>query len=60
MKDELYKLKIGNFDIDNIPNNIKGLFFVFIFALIFIGSIYLLKSLVNKPKKIKQKKKKTQ
>ena len=60
MKDELYKLKIGNFDIDNIPNNIKGLFFVFIFALIFIGSIYLLKSLVNKPKKIKPKKKKTQ
>ena len=60
MKDELYKLKIGNFDIDNIPNNIKGLFFVFIFALIFIGAIYLLKSLVNKPKKIKQKKKKTQ
>ena len=60
MKDEIYKLKIGNFDIDNIPNNIKGLFFVVIFAAIFIGSIYLLKTLVNKPKKIKQKKKKTQ
>ena len=59
MKDELYKVKIGNFDIDNIPTNIKGFFFVFIFALIFIGSIYLLKSLVNKPKKIKQKKKKS-
>ena len=59
MKDELHKLKIGNFDIDNIPTNIKGFFFVFIFALIFIGSIYLLKSLVNKPKKIKQKKKKS-
>ena len=39
MKDELYKVKIGNFDIDNIPTNIKGFFFVFIFALIFIGSI---------------------
>lgn len=60
MKDEIYKLKIGNFDIDNIPNNIKGLFFVVIFSAIFIGSIYLLKTLVNKPKKIKQKKKKTQ
>ena len=62
MKDELYKVKIGNFDIDNIPTNIKGFFFVFIFALIFIGSIYLLKSLVNKPKKIKikQKKKKSE
>ena len=59
MKDELYKVKIGNFDIDNIPTNVKGFFFVFIFALIFIGSIYLLKSLVNKPKKIKQKKKKS-
>ena len=60
MKDEEYKLKIGNFDIDNIPSNIKGFFFVLVFAVIFIGSIYLLKSLVNKPKKIKQKKKKTQ
>ena len=59
MKDEMLKVKIGNFDIDNIPTNIKGFFFVFIFALIFIGSIYLLKSLVNKPKKIKQKKKKS-
>ena len=60
MKDEEYKLKIGNFDIDNIPSNIKGIFFVLVFGIIFIGSIYLLKKLVNKPKKVKQKKKKTQ
>ena len=60
IKEEQYKLKIGNFDIENIPNNIKGLFFIFVFSLIFIGSIYLLKTLVNKPKKVKSKKKKTQ
>ena len=60
MKDELDKIKIGNFDIDNIPSNIKGFIFVLVFAAIFIGAIYLLKTLVNKPKKVKQKKKKTQ
>ena len=60
MKDELDKIKIGNFDIDNIPSNIKGFIFVLVFAAIFIGAIYLLKTLVNKPKKIKQKKKKNQ
>ena len=60
IKEEQYKLKIGNFDIDNIPDNLKGFFFVLVFAIIFIGSIYLLKTLVNKPKKVKQKKKKTQ
>ena len=60
MKDDEYKLKIGNFDINNISSNIKGFFFVLVFAVIFIGAIYLLKSLVNKPKKVKQKKKKTQ
>ena len=60
IKEEQYKLKIGNFDIDNIPDNLKGFFFVLVFAIIFAGSIYLLKTLVNKPKKVKQKKKKTQ
>ena len=60
IKEEQYKLKIGNYDIDNIPDNIKGFFFVLVFAAIFIGAIYLLKTLVNKPKKIKQKKKKIQ
>ena len=60
IKEDQYKLKIGNFDIDNIPDNLKGFFFVLVFAIIFIGSIYLLKTLVNKPKKVKQKKKKTQ
>ena len=60
IKEEQYKIKIGNFDLDNIPDNLKGFFFVLVFAIIFIGSIYLLKTLVNKPKKVKQKKKKTQ
>ena len=60
IKEDQYKLKIGNFDIDNIPDNLKGFLFVLVFAIIFIGSIYLLKTLVNKPKKVKQKKKKTQ
>ena len=60
IKEEQYKLKIGNFDIDNIPSNIKGLFFVIIFAIIFISAVYLLKTLVNKPKKVKPKKKKNQ
>ena len=60
IKEEQYKIKIGNFDLDNIPDNIKGFFFVLVFAAIFIGAIYLLKTLVNKPKKVKQKKKKTQ
>ena len=60
IKEVQYKLKIGNFDIDNIPDNLKGFFFVLVFAIIFAGSIYLLKTLVNKPKKVKKKKKKTQ
>ena len=47
IKEDQYKLKIGNFDIDNIPDNLKGFFFVLVFAIIFIGSIYLLKTLVN-------------
>ena len=47
IKEEQYKLKIGNFDIDNIPDNLKGLFFVLVFAIIFVGSIYLLKTLVK-------------
>ena len=60
MKEEKNKLKIGNFDLENIPNNLKGVIFVLIFAIIFGGSIYLLKTLINKPKKKKEKKKKTQ
>ena len=60
MKEEKNKLKIGNFNLENIPNNLKGVIFVLIFAIIFGGSIYLLKTLINKPKKKKEKKKKTQ
>ena len=36
IKEEQYKLKIGNFDIDNIPDNLKGFFFVLVFAIIFL------------------------
>ena len=60
IQDEHDKLKIGNFDLENIPNNIKGIFFIFVFMVIFGGSIFLLKTLINKPKKKKEKKKKTQ
>lgn len=56
--DEEYKIKIGNFDINNVPHYIKGIIFVAVFGIIFFGAIYLLSKLVNKPKKVKQKKKK--
>ena len=60
IKEEQDKIKIGNFDFDNIPNNIKGIIFIMVFAAIFGGSIFLLKTLINKPKKKKEKRKKTQ
>ena len=60
IKDDHEKLKIGNFDLEDIPNNIKGIIFIFVFMVIFGGSIFLLKTLINKPKKKKEKKKKTQ
>ena len=56
------KIRIGNFDMDNIPKNIKfGVFFV-IMIIIFGGLFYYLRTLVKKPqeKKKKEKKKKTQ
>ena len=60
IKEEHDKIKIGNIDIESIPNNIKGIIFVIIFAIIFGGSVFLLKTLINKPKKKKEKKKKNQ
>ena len=60
IKEEKDKLKIGNFDFDDIPNNIKGIIFIMVFAAIFGGSIFLLKTLINKPKTKKDKKKKNQ
>ena len=60
IEEENNRLKIGNIDLENIPSNIKGVIFIIVFAFIFIGSVLLLKSLVNKPKKKKEKKKKSQ
>ncbi len=60
INEEKNKLKIGNIDLEQIPNNIKGILFVIVFAVIFGGSLFLLKSLINKPKKKKEKKKKNQ
>ena len=60
IEEENNRLKIGNIDLENIPSNIKGIIFIIVFAIIFIGSLLLLKSLVNKPKKKKEKKKKSQ
>ena len=60
IKEEHDKLKIGNFDLENIPSNIKGVIFILVFGGIFCGSIFLLKILINKPQKKKEKKKKKQ
>ena len=34
-----------NIDLENIPNNFRGILFVIVYLLIFGGSIYLLKTL---------------
>ena len=60
LEEEQNRLKIGNIDLENIPSNIKGVIFIIVFAIIFGGSVFLLKTLVNKPKKKKEKKKKNQ
>ena len=60
IEEEQNKLKIGNIDLESIPNNLKGILFIIVFSLIFGGSVFLLKTLVNKPKKKKEKKKKNQ
>jgi len=55
------KIKIGNFDIDNIPSPVKFGSLLIVLILIFGGIFYFLKKLEKKPKdKKKNKKKKTQ
>jgi len=55
------KIKIGNFDIDNIPSPIKFGSLLIVLILIFGGIFYFLKKLEKKPKdKKKNKKRKTQ
>ena len=56
------KIRIGKYDMDNIPKSIKFSIFLVIMIIIFGGLFYYLKTLVKKPKekKKKEKKKKTQ
>lgn len=58
---ENQKIKIGNFELDQIPNYVKFTAFLVVLIIIFGGIFYFLKSLEKKPKdKKKNKKKKTQ
>ena len=55
------KIKIGNIDVDTIPNSIKFGAFLIVVILLFGGVMYLLRKLEKKPKdKKKNKKKKTE
>ena len=58
-KKNLYenKLKLGNYDINNIPSWIKGTFFIFIFTFFIFGILYFLNRLNKKTIKNKRKKK---
>ena len=58
-KKNLYenKLKLGNYDINNIPSWIKGTFFIFIFTFFVFGILYFLNRLNKKTIKNKRKKK---
>ena len=58
-KKNLYenKLKLGNYDINNIPSFVKGTFFIFIFTFFVFGILYFLNKLNKKTKKKKRKKK---
>ena len=59
--DDNKKIKIGKFDMNNIPNAIKFTIFLIVLIILFGGMFYLLKSTEKKPKdKEKNKKKKTQ
>ena len=61
VKENNEKIKIGNFDIDNIPGSIKFSMLLLFLILIFGGVFYFLKKMEKKPKdKKKNKKKKTQ
>ena len=54
---ENQKIRIGKFDLENIPNSVKLSIFLLILFLFFGGIFYFLKSLQNKPKDKKKKKK---
>ena len=55
------KIKIGNIDVDTIPNSIKFGAFLIVIILLFGGVMYLLRKMEKKPKdKKKNKKKKTE
>ena len=51
---ENYKTNI--YDITKIPNFVRIILFIFVFALLFIGTFYALKKLTYKPEKKKKKK----
>ena len=55
MYEEQNKMKIGNFDLENIPSNFRGVLFVIVYLLIFGVSILILRTLINKPKSKKDK-----
>ena len=57
---ENQKLKIGDIDVNTIPNSIKFGIFLVILLLLFGGVFYLLKTLEKKPKDKKKKKKKNE
>lgn len=57
---ENQKLKIGDIDVNTIPNSIKFAIFLVILLLLFGGVFYLLKTLEKKPKDKKKKKKKNE
>ena len=61
-ENENKKIRIGKYDMDNIPTSIKLAIFLVIVIIFFGGIFYLLKTLQKKPmeKKKKEKKKKTQ
>ena len=60
IQNENKKIKIGKFDLENIPGYVKILVFFGIFSLFFGGLFYLLKTLEKKPIKKDKKKKKQQ
>jgi abortive infection bacteriophage resistance protein len=61
IQQENQKIKIGNFDMNNIPIGIKLGIFLIVIIVLFGGVFYFLKKMEKKPKdKKKNKKKKTE
>ena len=54
---ENQKIRIGKFDLENIPNGVKSGIFLLILFIFFGGIFYFLRSLQKKPKDKKKKKK---